>query len=56
MASKRRKAKAERKDDEIRLRVTTEEKAAFNDAAKKAGHDGLSAWLRWLARQAVGLA
>jgi uncharacterized protein (DUF1778 family) len=55
MAVKRRKAKAERKDDEIRLRVTTEEKEAFTEAAKKAGHDGLSAWLRWLARTSAGL-
>jgi hypothetical protein len=55
MAAKRRKAKAERKDDEIRLRVTTEEKEAFTAASKKAGHDGLSAWLRWLARTSAGL-
>jgi hypothetical protein len=33
----------------------TVEKEAFTEAAKKAGHDGLSAWLRWLARTSAGL-
>ena len=54
MAAKRRKAKAERKDDEIRLRVTTEEKEAFTAAARKDDRD-LSGWLRTLARRAAGL-
>ena len=54
MAVRRRKAKGERKDDEIRLRVTTEEKEAFTEAAKKDDRD-LSGWLRALARKAANL-
>jgi uncharacterized protein (DUF1778 family) len=50
MATKRRKAKAERKEESIRLRLTTEEKTAFNEAAAREGRD-LSNWLRWVARR-----
>ena len=51
---KRRKPKSERKDNDIRIRVTTEEKDAFNAAAKKEDRE-LSNWLRWLARRASGM-
>lgn len=54
MAVKRRKAKDERKDESIRLRLTAEEKEAFTVAAKKDDRD-LSGWLRTLARRAAGL-
>lgn len=50
---KRRKPKGERKDEEIRIRVTAEEKAAFNAAAKKQGRE-LSNWLRFVANEAAG--
>jgi hypothetical protein len=55
MVVKRRKQKDERKDDSIRLRLTTEEKAAFTAAAKKDNRD-LSNWLRTIARREAGLA
>jgi uncharacterized protein (DUF1778 family) len=54
MVAKRRKTKDERKDESIRLRLTTEEKEAFTKAAAKEGRD-LSNWLRWIASQAAGL-
>lgn len=52
--SKRRKATSARKVEDIRLRVTKAEKAAFNKAAKSEGR-GLSNWLRWHARKAAGM-
>lgn len=45
---KRRKAKSERKDKEIRLRLTLGQKDSFTKAAQRAGLD-LSNWLRSLA-------
>jgi hypothetical protein len=54
MAVKRRKAKAERKDSEVRIRVTPAEKEAWTLASKKEGRD-LSNWLRWIARRASGM-
>lgn len=47
---KRRKPKALRKEDMVRVRVTTEQKKALAAAADRAGLD-VSSWLR-----AVGLA
>jgi len=44
---KRRKAKAARKDDVIRLRVTGEQKRTLVQAAQSAGLE-VSAWLRSL--------
>jgi hypothetical protein len=52
MAAKRRKAKDERKDDEIRVRVSAKEKEVWTATAKKDGRD-LSNWLRFLATQAA---
>jgi len=50
------KPKASRplKDDVIRFRVTSEEKAGMETAATQAGLD-LSSWLRQLALRAAGL-
>ena len=51
---KRRKTKAERKEDMIKVMVTSEQKRSFMDAAERAGLD-LSNWLRSLAiREARG--
>lgn len=51
---KRRKTKAERKEDMIKVMVTSEQKRLFTDAATAAGLD-LSNWLRSLAiREAKG--
>jgi len=47
---KRRKPKAQRKEDMVRVRVTAEQKKALTAAADRAGLD-VSSWLR-----AVGLA
>jgi uncharacterized protein (DUF1778 family) len=44
---KRRKSKAERKDDVIRLRVSKEQKQTMIQAAQAAGLE-VSAWLRSL--------
>lgn len=52
---KRRKAKDERKDESIRLRLTAVEKEAFTKAAEREKRD-LSGWLRWVASKASGLA
>lgn len=41
---KRRKPKALRKEESIRIRVTAEQKAALEEAAKRAGI-GVSSWL-----------
>lgn len=60
MAKPRGKAKAKPKafkplkDDVVRFRVTSEEKAGFETAATKAGL-GLSSWIRQLALRAAGL-
>ena len=51
---KHRKTKAERKEDMIKVMVTSEQKRSFMDAAERAGLD-LSNWLRSLAiREARG--
>ena len=52
MAPKRRKAKVERKESDLRIRVTAEEKASFTDAAKLASRT-LSDWLRVVAKEAA---
>lgn len=44
------KAKKDRKEEVIRLRVTAEQKALMTEAAKKLGLD-ISAWLRTLGVQ-----
>lgn len=54
MATKRRKAKNQRKDELIRVRLTATEKEAFTKAAEKEGRD-LSNWLRWVARRESGM-
>jgi hypothetical protein len=54
MAVKRRKSKDERKADEIRVRLTTAEKTAWTEAARKDGRD-LSGWIRHLANTAAGV-
>jgi uncharacterized protein (DUF1778 family) len=53
MAAKRRKTKDERKADEIRVRLTTGEKAAWTEAARLDGRD-LSGWIRHVANTAAG--
>ena len=45
-----RKAKDQRKDYDIRIRVTADQKRILTEAAKKAGLD-LSPWLRSIAVQ-----
>jgi hypothetical protein len=50
MASKRRKPREGRKDDEVRVRVTSEEKGLWTASAKADGRD-LSGWLRYLANR-----
>jgi hypothetical protein len=53
-AKKRRKTQAERKEDMIKVMVTSEQKRLFTDAATAAGLD-LSNWLRTIAlREAKG--
>lgn len=52
---KRRKPAKARKDDQIRIRLTTEQKAAFTEAAERVGLD-VSSWLRWLGVREVGQA
>jgi uncharacterized protein (DUF1778 family) len=42
-----------RKDDVVRMRVTTNQKRALENAANRAGLE-LSAWLRQLALRAAG--
>lgn len=44
---KRRKSEKARKDDQIRIRLTAEQKEAFTEVAERAGLD-VSSWLRWL--------
>jgi len=53
MAVKRRKSREERKSNEVRVRVTPEEKERWTAAAKK-DHRDLSGWLRHLANDAAG--
>jgi hypothetical protein len=50
VVSKRRKSQSERKQEDIRVRVTAAEKQAWMLAAKKDGRD-LSGWLRFLANR-----
>jgi uncharacterized protein (DUF1778 family) len=50
---KRRKAKADRKEYSIRLRLTAAQKEAFTEAAERAGLD-LSGWLRFIAVREAG--
>ena len=45
---KRRKVKAERKEDSVRIRLTGEQKATLTKAAAKAGLD-VSGWMRSIA-------
>jgi hypothetical protein len=50
---KRRKVKASRKEESLRIRVTTAQKERFTAEAEKAGFT-LSAWLIGLATKASG--
>lgn len=50
---KRRKVKAQRKEDVIRLRVTSEQKRTLVEAAERAGLD-VSAWLRSIGLREAG--
>lgn len=53
-AKKRRKSQADRKEDMIKVMVTSEQKRVFTEAAERAGLD-LSNWLRSIAlREAKG--
>jgi uncharacterized protein (DUF1778 family) len=45
---KRRKGKAERKEDSVRIRLTAEQKETLTRAAAKAGLD-VSGWMRSIA-------
>ncbi len=51
-AIKRRKPKDARKEQSVRIRITTDEKDAWSAAAEKDGRD-LSGWLRHLANKAA---
>lgn len=50
---KRRKPKAQRKEQMIRVRVTEEQKRALSERAQREGLD-VSAWLRALGLREVG--
>jgi hypothetical protein len=50
---KRRKPKSARKESEIRIRLTRDQKRQFTLAAERAGLD-VSSWLRTLGVQAAG--
>jgi len=50
---KRRKPKALRKDDMIRIRVTADQKRVLTEAAERTGLD-VSAWLRVLGLREAG--
>lgn len=52
--SRTRTPRKQRKDDEVRMRVTEEQKRTLVDAAAREGLD-LSAWLRQLALRAAGV-
>lgn len=54
MAVRRRKPKGERKEGEIRVRVTVKEKETWTAKARTDGRD-LSGWLRFLANREVGV-
>jgi hypothetical protein len=49
----RRKPRTQRKENQIRIRVTDEQKRLFTEAAIKVGLD-VSGWLRMLALSAIG--
>ena len=51
--TKRRKLKKHRKEEELRIRLTREQKRVFTEAASRAGLD-LSSWLRFVATREVG--
>jgi hypothetical protein len=55
MATKKaRKSKPSKKDDEVRVRLSEEQKVRFNQAAERDGLEGnLSAWLRQVATRAA---
>lgn len=55
VAAKRRKPRDERKEESIRIRITTAEKEAWAKAAAADGRD-VSGWLRHLANQAAARA
>lgn len=50
MELKRRKLKAQRKEESIRIRVTAQQKRTLEEAAQRAGLD-VSSWLRALGLQ-----
>ena len=50
---RRRKPKAARKEDVVRVRLTAEQKDALTRAAKKAGLD-VSGWIRSIALREAG--
>ena len=50
---KRRKPKAQRKEDSIRIRVTQEQKRTLTAAAERAGLD-VSSWLRTVGLREAG--
>ena len=51
MADKRRK----KRDRELRMKVTSEELHAFQEAAERCGAVGTSSWARVVLREKVGL-
>ena len=51
MADKRRK----KRDRELRMKVTSEELRAFQEAAERCGAVGTSSWARMILRERVGL-
>ena len=53
MDMKRRKAKDDRKEASIRIRLTEEQKRVLEDAAASVGLD-LSGWLRFVALREAG--
>ncbi|MGH9429814.1 MAG: plasmid mobilization protein [Terriglobia bacterium] len=53
MEKRRRKSKAQRKEDSIRIRVTSQQKRALEAAAQRAGLD-VSSWLRALGLREAG--
>jgi uncharacterized protein (DUF1778 family) len=50
MVTKRRKPKGERKEESIRVRLTSNEKEAWAQAAVRTGRD-LSNWIRFVANR-----
>lgn len=50
---KRRKAKAERKEESVRIRLTDEQKETLTKAATRAGLD-VSGWIRSIALREAG--